>query len=64
MATVVNNPQAAEGSNGMSFLLGVILIIVFLALFFFYGLPYLSNSVQGPQVSVPEKIDVNVNQGK
>lgn len=67
MATVVNNPAPAQtdGDSGSGFLLGVVLLIVFALVVIFYGLPYLSNSVtppSTPQVQVPEKIDVNVNQ--
>lgn len=63
MATIVNNPPAAtnERSGGFGFLLGVILLIVFAVLFILYGLPMLTNAVSGPQVTVPDRIDVNVN---
>ena len=62
MATIVNNPPATErSSNGNGFLLGVVLLIIFAVLFFMYGLPMLMNSFSGPQVQVPDKIDVNVN---
>ncbi len=68
MATVVNNPPAnSEASGGSGFLIGIILLIVLAILFIFYGLPLLNNSVggsQAPQVNVPGKIDVNVNQPK
>jgi hypothetical protein len=67
MATVVNNPQPAASNNGMGFLLGVILIIVFAVLFFFYGLPYLRTAFQGApgsQLNVPSQVDVNVKQQK
>lgn len=61
MATIVNTPaQAGDTGSGMGFLLGIVLIIAFVLLFFFYGLPYLSNAMQGPQVNVPGQIDVNV----
>ncbi|HUQ85860.1 MAG TPA: hypothetical protein VM077_06070 [Candidatus Limnocylindrales bacterium] len=70
MATVVNNPPAAapsEGGGGSGFLLGIIVLIVFVILFVFYGLPMLNNTasnagVQAPQVNVPDKVDVNVKQ--
>ena len=62
MATVVNTPgTTTSDNNGMGFLLGVVLLIVFAVLFFLYGLPYLTQSMQGPQVNVPGKVDVNVN---
>ena len=66
MATIVNNPPAAESSsNGMGFILGAIMLIVFVVLFFIYILPFLRgslNTTQTPQVNVPDKIDVNVDQ--
>ena len=61
MATVVNNPPTTSEGGGYGFLLGVILLIVFAVLFFLYGLPYLTQSFSGPQVTVPGQIDVNVN---
>jgi hypothetical protein len=70
MATIVNTPaQTSDTGNGTGFLLGVILLLAFIVLFLFYGLPLLTqslSSVSGPQVNVPGKIDVNVNnpQGK
>jgi hypothetical protein len=62
MATIVNTTpaQTTDSSNGMGFLFGIILVIAFIFLLFFYGVPYLSSAFQGPQVNVPGKIDVNV----
>lgn len=68
MATVVNNPPAnSDNSGGGNFLLGVIVLVIFVILFVVYGLPYLNNSVggtgiQAPQINVPGKVDVNVKQ--
>jgi hypothetical protein len=62
--TVINNtaPPQRE-SSGSGFLLGVVLLILFFVLFFYYGLPMLrSYTPQAPQINVPGKIDVNVNQ--
>lgn len=60
MATIVNTPPR-ESDSGMGFLLGVILLIIFAALFFLYGLPYIAGMFAQPQVTVPGQIDVNVN---
>ncbi len=61
MATVINTPAApAERESGSGFLLGVILLIVFAVLFFLYGMPLIAQSISGPQISVPDKVDVNV----
>jgi hypothetical protein len=69
MATVVNNPgTTTEGGSGTSFLLGIILLIVFAIVMIFYGIPYIANSIgsagvsQAPQVQVPDKVNIDVNQ--
>lgn len=60
---IVNNPgPTKESGSGMGFLLGVLLLIIFLILLFYYGVPYLRRTVSGPQITVPEQIDVNINQ--
>lgn len=71
MATIVNTTPAAreDTGSGMGFLLGIVLLLAFILLFFFYGLPLLTQTLRGtagPQVNVPDKIDVNLNnpQGK
>ena len=60
MATVVHE-HVREGGNNSGTLIAIILLVVLAALFFIYGLPMISNMGQQPQVNVPEKIDVNVN---
>lgn len=64
MATIVNNPPSSSTDNGMGTLLGIILLIVVVALFIIYGLPYIANTMQSnsPQINIPGKIDVNVQQ--
>ncbi len=71
MATIVNNPPAnSDNGGGSGFLLGIILLIIVVILFIFYGLPYINGAArnggaaQAPQINVPGKIDVNVNQPK
>lgn len=61
MATIVNNP--ASESNGNSSVIVTVLVIAALAvLFYVYGLPAINNNAQGPQINIPNKIDVNVKQ--
>lgn len=63
MATIVNTtPAQTDSGNGTGFLLGVILLLAFIVLFLIYGLPLLTQSFSaaGPQVNVPDKINVNV----
>lgn len=68
MATTIINPASNNSSdnNGMGFLLGIIVLIVFVVLFFVYVLPFIRNSSGsgGVQVNVPKSIDVNVKQTK
>jgi hypothetical protein len=69
MATIVNNPPAnTDRRSGSGFLFGIILLIIAVILFVYYGLPALGNAggqgTAAPQVNVPGKIDVNVNQPK
>jgi hypothetical protein len=62
---VINNttPSTAQepAGNGLGNLLAVILLIVFVVLLIYYGLPLIQNAARGPQINVPGKIDVNVN---
>lgn len=67
MATVINNPNpgTSDSGGGMGFLAGIVLLVVVVFLFIIYGLPALRQSA-GPQINVPDKVDVNVqtpNQG-
>lgn len=62
MTTVINNPGNGEGSSGVAGLLtGVIIVILFLVLFFLYGLPMIRNS-NAPAQESPENnsLDINV----
>jgi hypothetical protein len=68
--TTVEHIHEGSGSDsGMGFLMGIILLMIFLFLMFYYGLPVLRNSMgaaQAPQINVPSKgqLDVNVKQSK
>lgn len=61
MATVVNNPGNTDSSSGMGFLVGVLLLILFVLGLLYFGLPRLNQATQAPSVNVPEEVDVNVN---
>lgn len=68
MTTVVNNPAPApvQDSGGSGFLIGVIILVGFVALLLYFGIPAIRNmgpiqvKIPAPQVVVPDKIDVNV----
>lgn len=67
MTTVVNSPAQSSESGGYGFLLGVIAIVVFGAIFIYYGIPAF-RQMGTPQITVPtevkmpDKVDVNVTQ--
>ena len=61
MATVVNNPSG-EQTSSLGLLLGVIVAIIALFAIFFYGIPALRSGA-GTNINVPDKVDLNVNQG-
>jgi hypothetical protein len=57
-----HHDESAGGSS--NFLIGVILLAVVVLFLVFYGLPLLRNmgAATTPQVTVPGKVDVNLNQ--
>jgi hypothetical protein len=62
MTTVVNSPSPS-GDNGSGLLIGILVLVFFGFLFVYYGLPAI-RGMGTPQVNIPSKIDVNVNQPK
>ena len=71
MATIVNTPAAAHGhvdessGSSMSLIIGILIVLMLAALFFFVGLPTFRSvaaPAQAPQINVPDKINVDVNQ--
>lgn len=72
MTTIVNTPAPATESSGggSGFLIGVVILVVFVLVLLYFGIPAISRmgpvqlNVPTPQVNVPGKIDVNVTQTK
>lgn len=64
MTTVINTPQpASDQGNGVSTIVGLVVLVMFVFLFFIYGLPAIRQMRIGtPQVNIPNSIDVNVKQ--
>jgi len=64
MTTIVNNPAPENNSGGgMGMIIGLIVLILIAFVFFVYGLPAIRQMKLGsPQINVPSKIDVNINQ--
>lgn len=52
-----------SGDSGMGFVFGIILLIVLLAVFWYWGLPFLKNIQQGGiNIQMPDTVNVNVQQ--
>lgn len=70
MTTIVNSPAPTNESNGSGFLFGIVAIIGLVIVFIYFGIPAIRSmgpiqlNVPTPQVVVPGKIDVNVQQSK
>ncbi len=63
MATIINTPAQTGSDSSMGFLMGIVFLAVALFIFFVYGLPFM-RQMGNPQINIPGKIDVNLNQGK
>ena len=65
MTTIINNPPSNNDNSGgpMGMIIGIIVLIVLVYLGYVYGLPAI-RQMRTPQINVPSKIDVNVNQTK
>lgn len=62
MATVINNPDSGESTGGgVGLIVGAIILLAIVVLFFVYGLPALRGTDKGTTVNVPEQVQVDVN---
>ena len=66
MTTIVNNPPSQNESGGpMNAIIGLVVFIIVGYLFVVYGIPAIRQMQLGsPQINIPSKIDMNINQGK
>ena len=65
MATEVIHEHGEESSNSaVGLIIGLVVLMIFAFLLFYYGLPALRSASSTPQITVPDKIDVNINQPK
>lgn len=60
---VIHEHDHTSGDSGMGFFLGLIVLIIFLAIFVTYILPLLRNAGT-PAVNVPGNVNVNLHQTK
>lgn len=59
----VIHEREVSGANNTGFLVGILLLVAALIMFFYYGAALFRNAgTTTPSISVPERIDVNVNQ--
>ncbi len=62
MATIVTPQTTGNDSSGLlNFVLALFVVLVMLYMFFVYALPAFQQ-MGAPQINVPDKIDVNVQQ--
>lgn len=66
MTTIINSPPSSDNSGGPVTMIVIITVLaIFIFLGFIYGVPALKRMQLGaPQINVPDKIDINVNQTK
>ena len=70
MTTVVNNPAPVSENGGNSFLIGIILVIGFVVVLIYFGIPAMRRMqpsqtvVPAQQIVIPDKINIDVNQTK
>ena len=60
MPTIVNNPSQPNNSGAFGFLLGLITLITFVALFIFYGVPAIRR-LGTPQITIPTQVVIPEN---
>lgn len=63
MATIVNTPASSENNaSGVGFIIGALIVLFAVFMFFYYGIPAMRTAVTetSPSITVPEQVDVNV----
>lgn len=63
MVTVVNNPPSDNSGGPVGMIIVLVVVVALVYLGYVYGLPAL-RQMGTPQINIPSKIDVNVNQTK
>lgn len=71
MTTVVNNPASTSDSGGTGFLIGAVILVIFVAVLLYFGIPAIQKmgpvqvnvpapqvKVEAPQIAVPDKVNV------
>lgn len=68
VATIVkvNNPgnaNSGNSSNGVGMIVGLIVTLAIILIFFVYVFPML-RQISAPQITIPNKVDINVHSAK
>ena len=58
----ISSDYDTDRSGGVGMLLGILMLILFMFLLFYYGLPAIKGAKQAPQINVTGQIDVNIKQ--
>ncbi len=64
MTTVVNNPTPAPDNGGTGFLIGTVILVLFVGILLYFAIPAIKNAgpiqvnVPAPQVTLPDTIKV------
>lgn len=70
MTTVVNNPAPVSENGGNSFLIGIVVLIGFVVVLIYFGIPAMRRMqpsqpvAPAQQIVIPDKINIDVNQTK
>ena len=63
MVEVIHEHGTDSGGNSIATVFGIILAIALIFfLFYYFGRGFLNSGVTQPQINVPDKVDVNVQQ--
>lgn len=61
MATIINNPGDSGNGSSVGIIVGVIIVLLLLGLFFVYGLPALRGSTAPKATTIDLNVDVPAN---
>jgi len=70
MTTESNDPTPTTETGGNSFLIGIIILIGFVLILLYFGIPAIRRmgpiqlNMPAPKVIIPDKINVNIDQTK
>ncbi len=66
MTTIINTPASTTESGGSSFLVGTLILIAFITVLLYFGIPAIRRmgpvqvNIPATQINMPDKVDVTV----